>query len=1035
MDDKYTSRMMFLKQVAAGLIVSVRLVALSFLLLPFIGEAIAATTPVSVSITKVKCLAPCQNEGLEAAGESMPDFYARIWINGRETTTGVFKVNQDQITPDWKVPADIPTTQSSFFVSIQIWDEDDSSGHDLADASPVRGKDNLEFTVDRMTGKWSGDVTWPNKCPQGGHRKYRVEVCFEVGGFEDSDGDGLLDDWEKNGLDADSDGTIDVNLPAMGANYRHKDIFLELDWMTGQAPTRQAIQALKAAFKAAPINAGDINIPPAQPPKHIDNPDGQPGITLWVDTGSLTDSTGSLVGDNLGGGNAVPVSNISGLTSRFYDVKKINFNPKRSSVFHYALSAANPTNNTGTSTGRNTSITLKDTSQTWIKDEWKNRTVTITSGTGAGQPAQTIVSNTANELSISTPFDPFGTGSTWAILPDNTSRYTISLTGGEGERGGNDFIDYNHDPGTIMHELGHNLYLDHGGNDPINCKPNYVSVMNYDYQFGIQQNPGSTQGADFDGNGTLEIIDYSPPQFPRGRGSAPLPQLVENNLNEATILDSTDAANQLIYTRGAMGKFSSPLNQRVDWNGDGDTNDSGLTLNLNRAGRNGFPGDCAPNTLSNETLSGFNDWDNVVLNFTQFSDSKDAPINVVNEPEPTLEDHRLLQEELNTTDLEIIKRDSPKMAVAGQELVYTLTVTNHGPRLARTVQVVDILPKQVTHTSNTGGCVVGPSDRLTCNLGEFRVGESREIQIRVHVATDLPCKGDDQFFTLTNNARVVNLSGPDSNPSNNEVSEHTQVLCIKYEYAAKVVCGKQKNPENLSVAGGLYATSINIHNPNDEKVYFFKKLALTYPPEEQKPGRVMPIAIDTLEYDEALKSDCVDIEKNLFKGDLPTSYIEGFIIIQSPRSLDVTGVYSTASIHNSIHIEQIRERQRTKASTKTIEKRPDLVVSKIDKLNVDCPNGPGTCVTEVRVTISNVGTAAAPAFNTRVILDPAQSITVNQSFPGGLAAGASQSFTVKSPHGGNCFDPDCTVCVTVDSEEEVLESDETNNELCETKAG
>jgi hypothetical protein len=37
--------------------------------------------------------------------------------------------------------------------------------------------------------------------------------------------------------------------------------------------------------------------------------------------------------------------------------------------------------------------------------------------------------------------------------------------------------------GTFMHELGHNLGLRHGGADDINYKPNYISVMNYLFQF------------------------------------------------------------------------------------------------------------------------------------------------------------------------------------------------------------------------------------------------------------------------------------------------------------------------------------------------------------------------------------------------------------------------------------------------------------------------------------------------------------------------------------------------------------------------
>ena len=34
-----------------------------------------------------------------------------------------------------------------------------------------------------------------------------------------------------------------------------------------------------------------------------------------------------------------------------------------------------------------------------------------------------------------------------------------------------------------MHELGHNLGLEHGGRDPVNCKPNYLSIMSYTLQF------------------------------------------------------------------------------------------------------------------------------------------------------------------------------------------------------------------------------------------------------------------------------------------------------------------------------------------------------------------------------------------------------------------------------------------------------------------------------------------------------------------------------------------------------------------------
>ena len=52
--------------------------------------------------------------------------------------------------------------------------------------------------------------------------------------------------------------------------------------------------------------------------------------------------------------------------------------------------------------------------------------------------------------------------------------------------------------GTLMHEFGHNLGLRHGGHENRNRKPNYLSIMSYNYQLG---------GLRFDGvNGHL---DYS----------------------------------------------------------------------------------------------------------------------------------------------------------------------------------------------------------------------------------------------------------------------------------------------------------------------------------------------------------------------------------------------------------------------------------------------------------------------------------------------------------------------------------------------
>ena len=143
-------------------------------------------------------------------------------------------------------------------------------------------------------------------------------------------------------------------------------------------------------------------------------------------------------------------------------------------------------------------------------------------------------------------------------------RYAISTSqgagcpggaiGGQGEIGGNDFIDYNQDGGTIIHELGHNLTLGHGGNEDNNCKPNYVSTMNYDSAFGILRAGGGM------------ILDYSPPRINLNgatRGNAPLANLVESSLNETVSLDAGDVSNRFVtISRGQ--KLAYVVDARFD---------------------------------------------------------------------------------------------------------------------------------------------------------------------------------------------------------------------------------------------------------------------------------------------------------------------------------------------------------------------------------------------------------------------------------------------------------------------------------------
>src|SRR5262249_16708632 len=66
----------------------------------------------------------------------------------------------------------------------------------------------------------------------------------------DTDGDGIWDNWESpgGGIDANYDGQIDLDLYALGARPNRKDIFVEIDYMSGQKPDEDALSDVRQAF-------------------------------------------------------------------------------------------------------------------------------------------------------------------------------------------------------------------------------------------------------------------------------------------------------------------------------------------------------------------------------------------------------------------------------------------------------------------------------------------------------------------------------------------------------------------------------------------------------------------------------------------------------------------------------------------------------------------------------------------------------------------------------------------------------------------
>lgn len=379
-------------------------------------------------------------------------------------------------------------------------------------ASGVRDED-LEcdsVTFSPRTVMWSMEAYEPRRA-----------IAFEIppgscatGGGVDSDGDGLLDEWETSGvtIDPDGDGPVTpqfTDLPAMGADKNKPDIFLEIDWMAdashshalNAAAVKKVVDAFAASPYTSPTGSVGINLHVDQGPSSIMN------YTTNATWGSLSRATALTHVNNLGTNGAGGYD-----WSAFQALKDTNFTPNgRTPLFHYVISAHNYDSTTSSGISRGIS---------------------------------------ASDLIVSLG----------------------SFTGGVGS--------VNEQAGTLMHELGHNLNLRHGGGDDINYKPNYLSIMSYGFQLG-----GVIKG------GAAGTFDYS---------RSALASLNETSLSEPAGIGAPGYGTR--HWCPASGTYVAVLNAggAIDWNCDGDSTDTGVAFDTNNDG-------------AQATLNGNNDWANLKL--------------------------------------------------------------------------------------------------------------------------------------------------------------------------------------------------------------------------------------------------------------------------------------------------------------------------------------------------------------------------------------------------------------------------------------
>ncbi len=247
--------------------------------------------------------------------------------------------------------------------------------------------------------------------------------------------------------------------------------------------------------------------------------------------------------------------------------------------------------------------------------------ITVTSPTTFTFPVTNVPAGTYNNPALFVASGPALSISGWSDLPGAHSLITLGLW--RSDTPGDDQVgSVLTQAGTFAHELGHTLGLQHGGGDNTNCKPNYQSVMSYEFQ--VRGLPG------FDG---IAYVNYS---------DQVLPPLDETNLNESaglgplattyrtrwfaplnflysqlnTVVSTTVAAARHCdgtpITDGAkMIRLEGPFAPgAIDWNNNGNATNSAFAQDIN-FNDNSFNQPSLSNVDS--PFAGFDDWDNIDL--------------------------------------------------------------------------------------------------------------------------------------------------------------------------------------------------------------------------------------------------------------------------------------------------------------------------------------------------------------------------------------------------------------------------------------
>jgi len=140
-------------------------------------------------------------------------------------------------------------------------------------------------------------------------------------------------------------------------------------------------------------------------------------------------------------------------------------------------------------------------------------------------------------------------------------------------------------------------------------------------------------------------------------------------------------------------------------------------------------------------------------------------------------------------DVSVIKEDSPDPVTQGQQLTYSLVVTNNDlATVANGIVVTDTLDPNTTFVSASGASYTISGNTITFNVGALSPGQTVTLTINTMVSSTAPTNNDTSTdpeqgsatsptisYDLLNSVSVTAITS-DNNPNNNTYYQPTNVL-------------------------------------------------------------------------------------------------------------------------------------------------------------------------------------------------------------------------------------------------------------------